>query len=75
MKKYILQLIYFETDFSHSVMLQCWKKGPDEHPTFTELVKMLGDMLQDESDYLDLSAYEEHIYECTELTSFDEEKV
>lgn len=73
--KNMLQLIYLEIDFSYAVILQCWKEGPDERPTFTELVKMLGDMLQDESDYLDLSAYEEHIYECTELTSFDEEKV
>ena len=56
-------------------MLQCWKEGPFERPTFTELVKMLGDMLHDESDYLDLSTYGEHIYESAELTSFDEEKV
>ena len=74
-EKYVSSNLYFEIDFSHAVMLQCWKEGPLERPTFTELVKMLGDMLQDESDYLDLSTYGKHIYESAEPTSFDEEKV
>ena len=56
-------------------MMQCWNEKPDDRPSFTDLAKRLGNMLQDESDYLDLSTFEEHIYSTAELATFDDEKV
>lgn len=30
----------------YSTMLACWEAGPSDRPTFTDLVEMLGDLLQ-----------------------------
>lgn len=32
--------------YSYSTMLACWEASPTDRPTFTNLVEMLGDLLQ-----------------------------
>lgn len=32
---------------SHDIMLECWRASPATRPSFLELGKRLGDMLQD----------------------------
>lgn len=32
---------------SHDIMLECWRASPETRPSFADLAKRLGDMLQD----------------------------
>eukprot|EP00066_Takifugu_rubripes_P016916 XP_011606182.1 PREDICTED: vascular endothelial growth factor receptor 1 isoform X1 [Takifugu rubripes] len=46
----------------YSTMLACWEPSPSDRPTFTDLVEMLGDLLQarvqqDGKDYIPLGSY------------------
>lgn len=48
--------------FSYNTMLACWEKNPADRPTFTELVRTLGDLLQarvqqDGKDYIPLKTF------------------
>jgi len=38
-------------------MLRCWSMDPMERPTFSELVRMMSETLENFSDYLDLCTF------------------
>ncbi|GFR84689.1 fibroblast growth factor receptor 2 [Elysia marginata] len=49
-------------DELYAIMQKCWKSEPEQRPTFAELVRFLDNILQQNTDYLDLSGenYIEH---------------
>ncbi|XP_014822635.1 PREDICTED: vascular endothelial growth factor receptor 1-like isoform X1 [Poecilia mexicana] len=52
----------YSTPEIYSTMLACWEANPSERPTFTNLVEILGDLLQarvqeDGKDYIPLGAF------------------
>ncbi|KAM9436218.1 vascular endothelial growth factor receptor 1 isoform 2-T2 [Clarias gariepinus] len=52
----------YSTPEIYSTMLMCWEKNPADRPTFTELVGMLGDLLQarvqqDGKDYIPVNMF------------------
>ncbi len=36
--------------FRYDIMFQCWKKNPEDRPSFTDLVRMFNDMLKDRGE-------------------------
>ncbi|RUS85750.1 hypothetical protein EGW08_006464, partial [Elysia chlorotica] len=42
-------------DELYAIMQKCWKSEPEQRPTFAELVRFLENILQQNTDYLDLS--------------------
>jgi len=38
-------------------MLRCWSMDPMERPTFSELVRMMSETLENFSDYLDVCTF------------------
>ncbi len=47
--------ICFVLFFSYSVMRHCWQFRPEDRPSFRELIDWLEAMLQDDTEYLDLT--------------------
>ena len=45
----------FVLSYRYEVMLSCWSIDPAERPKFSNLVKILGFLLERDSGYLDLS--------------------
>ena len=40
-------------------MMDCWKDGPDERPTFTQLISIMEEMMTTDTPYYDLSKTDE----------------
>ena len=55
---------------SYTLMTDCWKKDPDERPSFKELVGRVEQMLLQEVEYLDLNK----IYESKDYYRVQESK-
>ena len=41
------------------MMLDCWKEGPDERPTFEQLIVTLEQMMTTDTPYFDLEKLDE----------------
>uniref|UniRef100_A0ABM0MNW1 Proto-oncogene tyrosine-protein kinase receptor Ret-like n=1 Tax=Saccoglossus kowalevskii TaxID=10224 RepID=A0ABM0MNW1_SACKO len=44
------------SDEVYDIMQMCWQNSPSQRPTFTELKKILEDMLEQSTEYLDLNS-------------------
>ena len=58
----------------YNIMYYCWNKEPHERPSFTELVKMLDNLIVSENDYIELDRFPDHSY-YNVLTNLSGEKL
>ena len=57
-----LTIVNFNRVFTlnrYTLMLDCWKKDPDDRPTFTELIATLEEMMTVDTPYSDFSLVDE----------------
>ncbi len=50
----------FSTFSRYETLLQCWRKDPEERPSFKDLVQSLSTMLEQIAGYMDLSILSHH---------------
>ncbi len=61
LSKDVLNHIFsFSTFSSYEILLQCWRKDPEERPLFKDLVQLLSTMLEQIAGYVDLSILSSH---------------
>lgn len=46
----------------YNIMFYCWHEKPDERPTFSDLVRMLDQLVASEKDYIELDRFPDHSY-------------
>ncbi|XP_039601441.1 vascular endothelial growth factor receptor 1 isoform X2 [Polypterus senegalus] len=69
----------YATPEVYKIMLACWENDPKERPTFSELVKQLGDLLQanvqqDGKDYIPLNTILKPMHTTGGTNSFSSER-
>lgn len=56
----------------YEVMLHCWCQSSEERPTFSELVKELGSIINPIANYMEMGAISELVGESTEMVAISE---
>ncbi len=46
----------------YNVMYYCWNQDPVDRPSFSELVKILANLIEESEDYIRLDLFPEHCY-------------
>ncbi|XP_069695707.1 tyrosine kinase receptor Cad96Ca isoform X1 [Periplaneta americana] len=57
----------------YNIMYYCWDKDPKERPSFSELVKLLEQLLLTETEYIELERFPDHSY--YNMVSLSDEKL
>ncbi|XP_041372763.1 fibroblast growth factor receptor 3-like [Gigantopelta aegis] len=64
----------FCSDQIYKIMTDCWSSAPDQRPTFSQLVKTVEELLEQEAEYIQLEDYEEGIYDVIDPNDVDIEE-
>ncbi|XP_021933765.1 tyrosine kinase receptor Cad96Ca-like isoform X2 [Zootermopsis nevadensis] len=57
----------------YNIMYYCWDKDPKERPSFSELIKLLEQLLLTETEYIELERFPDHSY--YNMVSLSDEKL
>ncbi|XP_074603538.1 tyrosine kinase receptor Cad96Ca [Brevipalpus obovatus] len=59
----------------YNIMFYCWSEKADERPKFTELMRMLDQLISSDNDYIELDRFPDHYYYNVIITDLSGEKL
>lgn len=58
----------------YNIMFYCWAANPEDRPSFSDLGRFLGSLLEQDEDYIQMELFPEHDYYNLDVGG-EEEKV